>query len=130
MGRLIVKRAGELTYHVRKFTVGEIYEFFNKAVNAQTAEPDWVGNVLFEEVTIQDILTFSDLTSEQIHAMEPEVLETIITAIKEENPHFFAACQRLEEAGKRLNQVLRTSNEGSDSSSGPSLPSSSSDTPV
>ncbi|ABK45376.1 hypothetical protein Mmc1_2885 [Magnetococcus marinus MC-1] len=130
MGRLIAKTAGELAYHVRKFTVGEIYEFFNKAVDAQATEPDWVGNVLFEEVTIQDILTFSDLTTEQIHAMEPEVLETIITAIKEENPHFFAACQRLEEAGKRLNQVLTTASEESDSSSGPSSPSSNSDTPV
>ncbi|ABK45300.1 hypothetical protein Mmc1_2807 [Magnetococcus marinus MC-1] len=122
MGRLIAKTAGDLTYHVRKFTVGEIYEFFSKAVDGQSAEPDWVGNVLFEEVTIQDIRTFTDLTKEQIHAMEPEVLETIITAIKEENPHFFAACQRLEEAGKRLNQVLTTPSEESVSSNGPSLP--------
>nr|CRH06025.1 Conserved protein of unknown function [Candidatus Magnetococcus massalia] len=123
MGRLIAKTVGDLTYHVRKFTVGEIYEFFQKAVDGQSTEPDWVGNVLFEDVTLQDILTFTDLTKERIHAVEPEMLDTIIAAIKEENPHFFAACQRLEEAGKRLNQVLITPNEESVSSNGPSSPS-------
>nr|CRH06129.1 Conserved protein of unknown function [Candidatus Magnetococcus massalia] len=130
MGRLIAKSEGDLTYHVRKFTIGEIYEFFNKAVDAQATEPDWVGNVLFEDVTLKDILTFTDLTKAQIHAMEPEMLDTIIAAIKEENPHFFAACQRLEEAGKKLNQVLTQPGEESDSSNGPSSPSSSSGTPV
>ncbi|ABK43781.1 hypothetical protein Mmc1_1270 [Magnetococcus marinus MC-1] len=122
MGRLIAKTAGDLTYHVRKFTVGEIYEFFSKAVDGQSAEPDWVGNVLFTDATLSDIISFTDLTKDKIHAMEPEVLETIIAAIKEENPHFFAACQRLEEAGKRLNQVLTAPSEESVSSNGRSLP--------
>ena len=108
MGFMIKKEVGGVAFHVRRLTVREIYDLFSRAAEPGKvdAEPDWVGNVLFEEATVRDILTFTDLTKEQLLEMMPADVETVIAEMKRENPHFFAACRRLEEAGKRLNAVM------------------------
>ena len=115
MAITVEKKVAGVTFNVRKMTIREIYGLFEKAINPpDEKEPsankgvDWVGNTLFEDATIQDILTFTDLTRDQVLDMAPSAAQSIIDAIKCENPHFFAACRRLEEAGKRLDAVLET----------------------
>ena len=113
MSMLIAKEVNGLRYHIQRLTVREIYDLFDRAVRspedneAQEAEsPDWIGNTLFDDVTLRDILTFTDLNREQILEMYPTDVEKIIVEVKKENPHFFAACRRLEEAGRNLDRVL------------------------
>ena len=127
MSMLIAKEVNGINYHVQRMTVREIYDLFDQAVRkpeddapVEPESPDWIGNTLFEEVTIRDILTFTDLIREQIMEMYPVDVEGIIAEVKKENPHFFAACGRLEKAGKQLDRVLI---ESASSASGlPSLP--------
>ena len=108
MGFMIKKEVGGVAFRVRILTVREIYNLFSQAAKPgkADAEPDWVGNVLFDEMTVRDIFTFTDLTREQIMDMLPADVEAVITEVKRENPHFFAVCRRLEEAGNRLNAVM------------------------
>ncbi len=118
----VEKMVGEVGYHVKKLTIREIYDLFGKAVEGrdQHEEPDWIGNSLFEEVTLRDLLIFTDLSQTRLMEMLPETIETIIADVKKENPHFFTACRKLEEAGKRLDVMLTGSN--SNASNPPSSP--------
>ena len=122
MNILVEKEVAGVTFQIRKLTIREIYDLFARATEPRDSseEPDWIGNVLFDDATLQDILTFTDLTREQILGMLPGDVETVIAEVKKENPHFFAACRRLEEAGKRLDAVITAS--PSDGSSGLSSP--------
>ncbi|WP_085440186.1 hypothetical protein [Magnetofaba australis] len=118
----IQKEVAGITFLVHKLTIREIYELFARAdvPRDPSEEPDWIGNVLFEDVTLQDVLTFTDLNRERLLEMLPGDVEAVISEVKRENPHFFAACRRLEEAGKRLDAVITS--KPSDGSSAPSLP--------
>ncbi|MBF0625844.1 MAG: hypothetical protein HQL82_13675 [Magnetococcales bacterium] len=122
MSILVEKEVAGNPYNVRKLTIREIYELFARAdvPRHPAEEPDWIGNVLFDDVTLQDVLTFTDLNRERLLEMLPGDVEAVITEVKRENPHFFAACRRLEEAGKRLDAVI--TGKPSDGSSAPSLP--------
>ena len=113
MAITVEKKVAGVTFNVRKMTIREIYGLFEKAIKppdekepSANKDVDWVGNTLFEDATIQDILTFTNLSRDQVLDMAPSVAQSVIDAIKFENPHFFAACRRLEEAGKRLDAVL------------------------
>ena len=121
MGFMIKKEVGGVAFHVRRLTVREIYDLFSWAADpvGSAEAPDWIGTVLFEDVTVRDILTFTDLTRDQLLEMMPADVETVIVEMKRENPHFFAACRRLEEAGKRLNAVMggKAQNDSSKASS-------------
>ncbi len=118
----IQKEVAGITFLVHKLTIREIYELFAQAdvPRDPAEEPDWIGNVLFEDVTLQDVLTFTDLNRERLLEMLPGDVEVVISEVKRENPHFFAACRRLEEAGKRLDAVITS--RPPDDSGGPSSP--------
>ena len=117
MAILVEKSVDEVGFHIKKLTIREIYDLFGKAMEGRDGqdggeEPDWIGNTLFEEVTIRDLLTFTDLDRDRIMEMLPESVEKIIAEVKKENPHFFAACRKLEEAGKRLESVMSKPSDG------------------
>ena len=122
MAITIKKEVAGVSFQVQKLTIREIYDLFTRATEPRESaeEPDWIGNVLFEDATLQDILTFTDLPRDRILEMLPNDVESVIADVKKENPHFFAACRRLEEAGKRLDMVM--GGKPSDDSNGPSLP--------
>ena len=109
----IPKETAGVTYQVKRMTVQEIYDRFEQAANNPKEEPisepkprDMVGEYLFDEATLSDILTFTNLTTDQIKRMYPVDVENIIGEIKKENPHFFAACQRMEKACEKLDMLL------------------------
>ena len=114
MPMLIAKNINGINYNVQRKTVREIYDLFDRAVRRSEDDksidpetPDWIGNTLFDEMTIHDLIAFTDLKREQIMDIYPVDIEKIISEVKQENPHFFVTCRKLEEAGKRLDAVLK-----------------------
>ena len=117
MSLLIQKEVNGVTFQVRRLTIRQLYDLFGAAAQKQKEKPkpeenqdppDLLGQYLFEHATIDDILEFTDLNREQVLNMLPEDAEQVINAIKEANPHFFAACQRMAKVGTNLDTLMAT----------------------
>jgi hypothetical protein len=96
MGRQVQKQVGDVAYHVNRLTVGEIYQLFEGKADPPPADQvDLIGGALFEEMPLEDVLTFTDLTRDQVMGMDPDDVASVIAEIKGENPRFFGLLARL-----------------------------------
>lgn len=59
---------------------------------------DLVGDLLFEECRLADLEVITNLTSEDLDAMQPSQIEEVIKLAKEQNPRFFNLLARLSPA--------------------------------
>lgn len=53
---------------------------------------------LFEDCRLSDLVAFTDLTLEQVEALPPSQLKVIKQKVKEINPDFFSALERMAKA--------------------------------
>ncbi len=58
-------------------------------------DPDSLGDGFFSDLRISDLLTFTNLTAEQIEDLRPSHLRVAIGYCKRQNPDFFAWLDRL-----------------------------------
>lgn len=72
-------------------TIFEIKAHFDKR---KKAELDPVGDLLFEECTLADLVYLTSLTAEELDAMRPSEIQLIIDEVREANPQFFAMTAR------------------------------------
>ena len=87
----------------RELSIEEIYHWlgaaearFDAAINAEK-KPDAVGAMLLDTLTLDDLMLTSDLTEVTWRKAYPSEMDTLIDAVKEVNPHFFALRERMGE---------------------------------
>lgn len=84
---------------VKELTVGEIRAWLADA-SAGASDGDVVSVVLFEEVTLADLLRMTDITADEISAAAPSELATLRESVKAVNRDFFSLRSRLERLGE------------------------------
>lgn len=95
MGKVVVKRIGDLDVICRELTVGQL-----RGMMQAVPDGDLVADFLFSEARLNDLEKFCNLTREQIDGMRPSDLRVVVEACKEANPDFFAMLARVAEARK------------------------------
>ncbi len=91
---------GGLVVTVRELTVGEIRAWMKRM--AEGGDSDVVGDMLLEEVGINDLLGMCDVTREQLDALTPTQLRQLYAACEEVNSDFFALRGRVEALGRKI----------------------------
>lgn len=85
---------------VRELTIAEIREWLAKAqVSEGEGTPDVVTMLLFNDLSLDEMQEFTDITSEEISGATPSQLEEIKEFCKKVNSHFFALRDQLMEIG-------------------------------
>jgi hypothetical protein len=85
---------------VRELTIAEIREWLAKAqVSEGEGTPDVVTMLLFNDLSLDEMQEFTDITSEEISGATPSQLEEIKEFCKKVNSHFFALRAQLMEIG-------------------------------
>lgn len=93
LGKVIVKRIGDLDVVCRELTVGQLRGMLQADI-----EGDLVSDYLFEEARLADLQLFTNLTREQLESLPPSELRVVVDACKEANPDFFAMLGRVARA--------------------------------
>ncbi len=86
---------------VRELTVAEVRNWLKNLDQVQESGIDLVTEGLLADASLSDICRMTDLPIEALDQMTPSEAETVLSACREINPHFF----RLRE---KLLQVVRT----------------------
>jgi len=96
-GRKVVEVGGiELT--VKELGVAEIRALL---LSAETEDDmDALGDLLFPDIRLRDLMLFTSLTVEQVEGMLPSQLEEVIRECKAMNRHFFDLGARMARAGQ------------------------------
>lgn len=96
-GRKVVTVGGH-EFTVKELGVAEIRALL---LSAETEdEVDALGDFLFPEIRLRDLVAFTTLTAEQIEGMLPSQLEEVIRECKAMNRHFFDLGARMVKAGQ------------------------------
>lgn len=95
MGKVVVRRIGELEVVCREMTVGQL-----RGLIASELAGEVVGDFLFEDVRLADLQHMTNLTAEQVDALRPSQLREVVEACREANPDFFGMLARLAAARK------------------------------
>lgn len=94
---------------IKELTVGEIRQWL-KSLESGGASLDVVGSTLFEELTFDDLVRFTDLDRASLDAWKPSELRQLIDKIKAVNADFFLLRSRLVVLGQALAQHGSASN--------------------
>jgi len=89
---------------VSELTVGEIRNWM-RDLSDRDAPTDIVDSMLMVEIRLSDLQRLTDLTDANLDKLTQSELNTLMEAIQELNPSFFAMLGRLAEAGERLLQA-------------------------
>lgn len=95
MGKVIVRRIGELEVVCREMTVGQL-----RGLLASELAGEVIGDFLFETVRLDDLQHMTNLTAEQVAELRPSQLREVVEACREANPDFFGMLARLAAARK------------------------------
>lgn len=93
---------------VRELTLGEIRVWLAQA-ETRAEEPDWVGELLFEDAPLSAVTAMTDLSLDDMADFSPSDLRTVVTCCKRVNPHFFGLARRLKAVNDRLAELLVSS---------------------
>lgn len=93
MGKVVVKRIGELDVVCRELTVGQL-----RGMAQAVIDGDLVDAYLFADLRLSDLPQMCNLSRDQIDGMRPSDLRVVVEACKEANPDFFAMLARATEA--------------------------------
>jgi hypothetical protein len=87
---VVIGEGGEapLAVTVRELTVGEIRAWLAD-VQAASDAVDIVDVMLLRDVSLQDVQRMSSLTAEQVEALAPSQIRTVVAAARELNEDFF-----------------------------------------
>jgi len=90
MGKTVLKSVGGREVICRELTVGQVREIL-----AKDCKKDLANVGLMEDMLLEDIGLFTNLTSADVDAMYPSDVADVVAGCKEANPHFFAMLARL-----------------------------------
>jgi hypothetical protein len=85
---------------VRELTVAEIRQWLAEAQTMGDGDsPDVLSMLLFDELSLDELQKFTDLTPDEISEAAPSVLYEVKEFVKEVNSHFFVLRTRLMAVG-------------------------------
>lgn len=98
---------GEREFTIKELTLAEIRNWQRQAeqqAQGDDASPALdLGDALFVDVTVADLLLMTDAEAEELEELAPSELRQLADACREVNEHFFAMADRL---GKAYQQAL------------------------
>lgn len=98
-GRKVIE-IGAVELTVKELSVSEIRAML---VSAETDdEIDPVGDFLFQDIRLRDLMEFTTLTKDQLDRMLPSQIEEAIQECKAMNRHFFDLGERLVRSQAKL----------------------------
>lgn len=90
---------GDRKVQIKELKIGEIRAW----LAGQTGGNDLVDSMLFEEISLPDLLQLTNLTAADIDDIEPSLIDAkLLPKVKEVNPRFFSMRQRVAEMGKQI----------------------------
>lgn len=96
---ITTKTSNGLEYRVRELTTAEI----RKLISFDSSAPfDTVSNLLFDDVSFDDIVAATSIEKDKLDELLPSELREIADKVKEANPHFFAMRARVKAAVQKL----------------------------
>lgn len=91
-GKTVVVDAAGIEVVCRELNVGQVRGLMSKS----RGESFQAVELMFKDIPLDDLTTFTSLTKEQVEDMKPSDLEKVVNGCKEANPHFFALMARLD----------------------------------
>lgn len=91
-GKTLVVEAGGMEVVCRELEVGQVRSLMSKS----RGDSFQAVELMFKDIPLDDLPTFTSLSKDQVEAMKPSDLEKVVSGCKEANPHFFALMARLE----------------------------------
>jgi len=98
MRRTDTVKLGDHSVTLRELTVGEV-----RGMLLSRPDQDTVDYLLFEDITLGELLQMADLSLSDLDKFTPSELDTVRLKAKELNPHFFAMQDRIKQAIKAQN---------------------------
>ncbi|WP_418338512.1 hypothetical protein [Pseudomonas citronellolis] len=96
-GRKVITVGGH-EFTIKELGVAEIRALL---LSSETEdEVDALGDFLFPEIRLRDLMAFTTLTTEQVEKMLPSQLDEVIRECKAMNRHFFDLGARMVRAGQ------------------------------
>lgn len=92
MRRTETLKLGDNSVTLRELTVGEV-----RGMLLSRPEQDTVDYLLFDDITLGELVQMTDLSKETIDNLTQSELDTVRVKAKELNPHFFAMMNRIKE---------------------------------
>lgn len=92
MRRTETLKLGDNSVTLRELTVGEV-----RGMLLSRPEQDTVDYLLFDDITLGELMQMTDLSKETIDNLTQSELDTVRVKAKELNPHFFAMLNRIKE---------------------------------
>lgn len=92
MRRTETLKLGDHSVTLRELTVGEV-----RGMLLSRPEQDTVDYLLFDDITLGELMQMTDLSKETIDNLTQSELDTVRVKAKELNPHFFAMLNRIKE---------------------------------
>ena len=92
MCRTETLKLGDNSVTLRELTVGEV-----RGMLLSRPEQDTVDYLLFDDITLGELMQMTDLSKETIDNLTQSELDTVRVKAKELNPHFFAMLNRIKE---------------------------------
>lgn len=95
--KVVKVRDTEVT--VRELTVSDIRAWLVANTNSKE-KVDIVDNMLFDDISLEDIKLMSSITDDVIEALAVSQLRQVVEVCKELNPYFFNMREQLVSLGK------------------------------
>ena len=95
MGRQKSVTVGDKEYTARELSMKEIRDWMADAEAKTGDELIDLGDVLFDDVRVDDLVFITNASADELDTMTPSELRQIADACKEANADFFAMAQRL-----------------------------------
>lgn len=92
MRRTETLKLGANSVTLRELTVGEV-----RGMLLSRPEQDTVDYLLFDDITLGELMQMTDLSKETIDNLTQSELDTVRVKAKELNPHFFAMMNRIKQ---------------------------------
>ena len=92
MRRTETLKLGDNSVTLRELTMGEV-----RGMLLSRPEQDTVDYLLFDDITLGELMQMTDLSKETIDNLTQSELDTVRVKAKELNPHFFAMLNRIKE---------------------------------
>ena len=92
MRRTETLKLGDNSVTLRELTMGEV-----RGMLLSRPEQDTVDYLLFDDITLGELMQMTDLSKETIDNLTQSELDTVRVKAKELNPHFFAMMNRIKE---------------------------------
>lgn len=93
---------------IKELTVKEIRDWYTDVVSRD--DPDVVGSLLFpEDIPINDLPRFTNLSIDEIESMKPSELQEIIERVRDKNGPLFQLQRRLLQTAEAIAQQKNTS---------------------